>query len=269
MILIKAVQFYAEISCRFPMSVLDDPRILKIGSEPSVWRLPMELELSMGPALVSFRCLVFGKEVGTKTVSYRDTSESKPPQLYGGYPVSQQNDQAIFNHVRLNENSKQALLPEIALNGSKGLSPPLQPLGITNSVPSRPLSIAKDTPNQAGPYRNESTSPSIREQSLTHDQTLGDTVTPNSSDESKSGSAASSPRLKLFDLGVMPANRFYASPLQRQWSSSWNSGRLRVELRRGTGQKRVSLGDPTAFIPGREAPLPPAANKRISQESPF
>jgi hypothetical protein len=73
---IPAVEFYGDIECRFSASTLKDPRIVKCNTSPPIWRIPLSLEISLGPALVSFRFLLFDIEIGTKTLSFKSLREA-------------------------------------------------------------------------------------------------------------------------------------------------------------------------------------------------
>jgi hypothetical protein len=70
-----AIKRFVDIRCRFESSVLDSTATKLQLDDHAVWKLKMLIEMTAGPALLSFRCLVNGKEVGTTNVSYRDSLE--------------------------------------------------------------------------------------------------------------------------------------------------------------------------------------------------
>jgi hypothetical protein len=72
-----AVQNFAIINCVVGKEILDGAVVSTLPLDELFWEVQLFIELTMQPALLSFRCLVSGKEVGTTTASYRDVQESE------------------------------------------------------------------------------------------------------------------------------------------------------------------------------------------------
>jgi hypothetical protein len=73
------VQTFASINCVVGKEILEGAIIWKLPLEEPAWTVRVFIELAMQPALLSFRCLVSGKAVGTTTASYRDVQEPEQP----------------------------------------------------------------------------------------------------------------------------------------------------------------------------------------------
>jgi len=73
MLILLAVERYVEIECKIPEAKIPHSARQAVWPRKKTvsWRVPVELELIMGPMLLSFRCLIDGKEIGTTKVSYR------------------------------------------------------------------------------------------------------------------------------------------------------------------------------------------------------
>lgn len=75
------VQNFASIKCIVGKEILEGAVVSTLELDEPAWTVRVFIELTMQQALLSFRCLVSGKEVGTTTASYRDVQESNQPLL--------------------------------------------------------------------------------------------------------------------------------------------------------------------------------------------
>lgn len=73
------MQTFASINCVVGREILEGAIIYKLPLDEPAWTVRVFIELAMQSALLSFRCLVSGKAVGTTTASYRDVQESEQP----------------------------------------------------------------------------------------------------------------------------------------------------------------------------------------------
>ena len=77
------VRNFATINCTVGKEILDGAIVSKLELDEPAWTVRVFIELTMQPALLSFRCLVSGKAVGTTTASYREIQESDQTLVAG------------------------------------------------------------------------------------------------------------------------------------------------------------------------------------------
>lgn len=73
---LTGVRSFATITCTVGREILDGAIVSRLDLDEPAWTVRVFVELIMQPALLSFRCLVSGKAVGTTTASYRELQES-------------------------------------------------------------------------------------------------------------------------------------------------------------------------------------------------
>ncbi len=77
------VRNFVTITCTVGKEILNGANVSKLQLDEPTWTVRVLIELTMQPALLSFRCLVSGRAVGTTTASYRDIQELDQPLAAG------------------------------------------------------------------------------------------------------------------------------------------------------------------------------------------
>lgn len=160
------VNEFVSIMCKLEKSILEDPRLTKLDVDPPAWRLRLVVELKMNPAMLSFRCLFSGKEIGTTTVSYRGDVASAT--LHATVPETEHRSQSS----PLNPRASKLLVPgseenhhidHYHLSSSKSAGPSITSRTLPPG-PNLPPTPPSSSPKPLGHHRTASDSWSIYRQ---------------------------------------------------------------------------------------------------------